>query len=401
VSSPRLEVAEVFRRYGEQFLNRRGHAVSPQQRKALQEISVCRTAALGGHVEECDRCGHRRIAYNSCRNRSCPKCQSTARDRWLAKQAQQLLPVPYCHVVFTVPKALAHLVRENQRRFYALLFRAVAETLLTLAADPRRLGACLGFLAVLHTWSQNLLHHPHLHCLVPAGGLALVRSRWIPCRRKYFLPVKVFSCMFQKKLLAFLKAAFAQGQLQFSGQLTALAVPVTFHVWLHQLGEQKWVAYAKPPFGGPEHVLKYLARYTHRVAIPNGRLLSLADDRVSFQWRDSRDGKQLKVMTLEAVEFIRRFLLHVLPPGFVKIRHFGFLANRNRSQALALCRHHLEAALSDHPTPEVLTGQQRQAMEHRCLVCRCGTLRFLAWLSVAELILASDASPRVQPIDSS
>ena len=402
MSRPRLEVAEVLHRYGEQFLNRWGHTVSPQQRKALQEISVCRTAALGGHVEECDRCGHRRIAYNSCRNRSCPKCQSTARDRWLAQQAQQLLPVPYCHVVFTVPKALAHLGLQNQRHFYALLFRAVAETLLTIAADPRRLGARLGFLAVLHAWSQNLLFHPHLHCLVPAGGLALDGSRWIPCRPKYFLPVEVLSCMFQKKLLAFLKAAFAQGGLlQFSGQLTALADPATFHAWLHQLGEQKWVAYAKPPFGGPEHVLKYLARYTHRVAISNGRLLSLADDRVSFQWRDSRDGKQLKVMALEAVEFIRRFLLHVLPPGFVKIRHFGFLANRSRSQALALCRQHLQAALSDHPTPEVLTEQQRQAMERRCPVCQCGTLRFLAWLSVAELILASDASPRVQRIDSS
>ena len=401
MSRPRLEVAEVFRRYGEQFLNRWGHTVSPQQRKALQQISVCRTAVLGGHVEECDRCGHRRIAYNSCRNRSCPKCQSTARDRWLAKQAQQLLPVPYCHVVFTVPKALAHLGLQNQRRFYALLFRAVAETLLTLAADPRRLGARLGFLAVLHTWSQNLLHHPHLHCLVPAGGLALDASRWIPCRPKYFLPAEVLSCLFQKKLLAFLKAAFAQGQLQFSGQLAALSDPATFHACLHQLGEQKWVAYAKPPFGGPEHVLKYLARYTHRVAISNGRLISLAEDRLSFQWRDSKDGKRLKVMTLEAVEFIRRFLLHVLPPGFVKIRHFGFLANRNRSQALALCRQHLQAAISRHPTPEVLTQQQQQAMERRCPACQRGTLRVVAWLSVTELILGTDACVFVRATDSS
>ena len=401
MSRPRLEVAEISRRYGEQFLNRWGHTFSPQQRKALQEISLCRTAALGGHVEECDRCGHRRIAFNSCRNRSCPKCQSVARDRWLTKQAQQLLPVPYCHVVFTVPKALAHLGLQNQPRFYALLFRAVAETLLTIAADPRRLGARLGFLAVLHTWSQNLLFHPHLHCLVPAGGLALDRSRWIPCRRKYFLPVEVLSCMFQKKLLAFLKAAFAQGQLQFSGQLTALSDSAVFQAWLDQQGKPKWVVYAKPPFGGPEHVLKYLARYTHRVAISNGRLLSLADDRVSFQWRDSRDGKQRKVMTLEAVEFIRRFLLHVLPPGFVKIRHFGFLANRNRSQALALCRQHLEAALSDHPTPEVLTEQQRQAMERRCPLCQRGTLRVVGWLSVAELIFGTQASSFVQATDSS
>jgi hypothetical protein len=394
-------VADVFRRYGEQFLNRWGRTVSPQQRKALQEISVCRSAALGGHIEECDRCGHRRIAYNSCRNRSCPKCQSTARDRWLAKQAQQLLPVPYCHVVFTVPKALAHLGLQNQRRFYALLFRAVAETLLTIAADPRRLGARLGFLAVLHTWSQNLLHHPHLHCLVPAGGLALDRSRWTPCRPKYFLPAQVLSCMFQKKLLAFLKAAFAEGRLQFSGQLTALADPVTFHAWLHQQGKPKWVVYAKPPFGGPEHVLKYLARYTHRVAISNGRLISLAADRVSFHWRDSKHGKHLKMMSLEAVEFIRRFLLHVLPPGFVKIRHFGFLANRNRSQALAVCRQHLQAALSHHPTPEMLTPQQQQAMERRCPVCRRGTLHLVGWLSAAELTLGTEASMITRPMDSS
>jgi hypothetical protein len=281
------------------------------------------------------------------------------------------------------------------------LFRAVAETLLTIAADPRRLGARLGFLAVLHTWSQNLLFHPHLHCLVPAGGLALDASRWIPCRPKYFLPVEVLSGMFQKKLLAFLKAAFAQGQLQFRGQLTALSDPATLHAWLHQLGEQKWVVYAKPPFGGPEHVLKYLARYTHRVALSNGRLLRLADDRVSFQWRDSREGKQRKVMTLEAVEFIRRFLLHVLPPGFVKIRHFGFLANRHRSQALALCRQHLQTALSDHPTPEMLTPQQQQAMERRCPICRQGTLHVVGWLSVAELIFGTQASSFIQAIDSS
>jgi hypothetical protein len=394
-------VGEVFRRYGEQFLNRWGHTVSPQQRKALRDISRCRTAALGGHVEECDRCGHRRIAYNSCRNRSCPKCQSTARDRWLAERAQELLPVSYCHVVFTVPNELAPLALQNQHCFYTLLFRAVAKTLLEVAANVRHLGARLGFLAVLHTWSQNLLHHPHVHCVVPAGGLAQDGSHWISCRRKFFLPVRVLSRLFRGKLLAFLEAAWAQGQLQFSGRLTELADPTHFHAWLNQLGQTDWVVYAKPPFGGPEHVLKYLARYTHRVAISNGRLVGLADDRVSFHWRDSKDGKRPKVMTLEAVEFIRRFLLHVLPPGFVKIRHFGLLANRNRSQALALCRQRLQATLSDHPTPKLLTEQQRQALERRCPVCRCGTLRFLAWLSVAGLILVSNAFPRVQPIDSS
>ena len=401
MSPPRLEVAEVFRQYGERFLSRWGHTVSASQRKALHDLGACRTAALGGRLEQCDSCAHRVIAFNSCRNRHCPKCQSRARDRWLAKQAQELLPVPYCHVVFTVPKALAPLGLQNQRRFYALLFRAVAETLLTIAADRRHLGARLGFLAVLHTWSQNLRHHPHVHCLVPAGGLALDGSRWIPCRPKFFLPVRVLSCLFQKKLLAFLRAAFVQGKLQFHGQLRALADPALFHSWLAQLGEPEWVVYAKPPLQGPQQVLKYLARYTHRVAISNGRLVSLAGDRVSFRWRDSKDGKRLKIMTLEAVEFIRRFLLHVLPAGFVKIRHFGFLANRNRAQALALCRQHLHGSAQHDPIPEVLTQPQRQAMEHRCPVCQHGTLRFVAWVSIAELGLPRDASAVVPSTDSS
>jgi hypothetical protein len=314
---------------------------------------------------------------------------------------KQLLPVPYCHMVFTVPKALAHLGLQNQRRFYALLFRAVAETLLTIAADPRRLGARLGFLAVLHTWSQNLLHHPHLHCLVPAGGLALDGSRWIPSRPKYFLPAQVLSCLFRKKLLAFLKAAFAEGRLQFSGPLTALSDPATFHAWLHQLGEQKWVVYAKPPLDGPQQVLQYLARYTHRVAISNGRLLSLAEDRVHFRWRDSKHGKRLKIMSLEAVEFIRRFLLHVLPLGFVKIRHFGFLANRNRTQALALCRQHLPSGTHHLCLSELLTPEQRQEMEHRFPYCRQGTLHLVAQLSAKELTIYMHPTTAAGSLDSS
>jgi Putative transposase len=309
--------------------------------------------------------------------------------------------VSYAHVVFTVPNELAPLALQNQRCFYTLLFRAVAKTLLEIAADTRHLGARIGFLAVLHTWSQNLLHHPHVHCLVPAGGLALDGSRWISCRGKFFLPVRVLSRLFRGKLLAFLEAAWAEGKLQFSRQLTELADTARFHAWLHQFRQTDWVVYAKPPFGGPEHVLKYLARYTHRVAISNGRLVGLTDDRVSFHWRDSKDGKRLKVMTLEAVEFIRRFLLHILPPSFVKIRHFGFLANRNRSRALALCRQHLQSALFDHPTPEVLTQQQRQATERRCPACQRGTLRIVAWLSVTDLIFGTDASSIVQAIDSS
>ncbi len=290
----RLEVAEVFRRYGDRFLNRWGHTVSPEQRKALHDIVICRTAALGGHVEECDSCSHRRIAYNSCRNRSCPKCQSVARNRWLDKQAQQLLPVPYCHVVFTVPQALAPLALQNQRRFYTLLFRAVSQTLLEIAAGPRHLGARLGFLAVLHTWSQTVRHHPHIHCLVPAGGLALDGSRWVSCRPKFFLPVRVLSCLFKGKLLDFLREAFDQGKMRLNGQLSTLTDPAQFHAWLNQLGKPDWVVYAKPPFGGPEHVIKYLARYTHRVAISNGRLVGLINDSVSFHWRDSKDANVSK-----------------------------------------------------------------------------------------------------------
>ena len=401
MSEPRLEVADVFRQYGERFLSRWRHAVSAVQRKALHDIGACRTAALGGRVEECDSCAHRVIAFNSCRNRHCPKCQSTARDRWLAKQAQELLPVRYCHVVFTVPQALALLGLQNQRRFYALLFRAVSQTLLEIAADRRLLGARIGFLAVLHTWTQTLLHHPHVHCLVPAGGLALDGSRWISCRPKFFLPVEVLSCRFRRKLLALLAEAGAQGKLRFQGSLTALADPTRLEAWLQQL-PKKWVVYAKPPFGGPEQVLKYLARYTHRVAISNGRLVSLTDDRVSFRWRDSKDGKRLKVMTLEAVEFIRRFLLHILPCGFVKIRHFGFLANRNRSEALRLCRQLLRSSVHDHPLPEeVLAPEQRQAIERRCPRCQQGTLHIVARLTVEELMIYIHPVTAVDSIDSS
>jgi hypothetical protein len=401
VREHRLEVADVFRQFGEKFLSHWGHAVSPRQRKALRDIGVCRTAALGGHVEECDRCSHRRIAYNSCRNRSCPKCQSTSRDRWLAKRAQELLPVPYCHVVFTVPAQLAPLALQNQRLFYTFLFRAVSQTLMEIAANPRHLGARLGVLAVLHTWSQQLLPHPHVHCLVPAGGLALDGSRWIPCRRKFFLPVPVLSRLFRGKLLAFLAEAFTEGKLQLSGQLTALADPARFHAWRGGLRHKEWVVYAKPPLGGPEHVLKYLARYTHRVAISSGRLVRMGDDRVSFRWRDSKDNRRIKVMTLDTVEFIRRFLLHVLPSGFVKIRHFGFLANRNRSQALALCRQYLQSAASADPPPDLLTQQQQLAIERRCPVCQQGTLRTLAWLSVEELLIYTGPPAALPPGDSS
>lgn len=397
----RLEVADVFRQHGEEFLKRWGHTVSPQQRKALHDIAACRTATLGGHIEQCDHCSHRVIAYNSCRNRHCPKCQSSARDHWLAERAKELLPVPYCHVVFTVPDLLGPLALQNQRLFYGLLFRAVSQTLLEIAADPRHLGAQIGFLAVLHTWSQNLLHHPHVHCVVPAGGIAPDGSGWVRCRQKFFLPVRVLSRLFRGKLLAFLRDASANGKLQFSGQLAALADPARFQTWLRTLKTSDWVVYAKPPFGGPEHVLKYLARYTHRVAISNGRLLSLEQGQVSFRWRDSKDHNRTKTMTLDAIEFIRRFLLHILPSGFVKIRHFGFLANRNRSVRLELCRKHLDAQALADPPAGLLTDQQKRAVERRCPVCQTGTLHIVEYLSAQSLLIPSKGVLPVHQIDSS
>jgi hypothetical protein len=373
----RLEVADVFHAHQDQFLQRWSHALSDQQRKVLRDIGLCRTAALGTHLERCDRCSYETVAYDSCRNRHCPKCQSSARDRWLLKQAASLLPVPYVHAVFTVPEQLAPLGLRNQRLFYSMLFHAASETLLKIAADQRHLGARIGILAVLHTWSQNLQFHPHLHCLIPAGGLAPDNSRWIATKRHgFFLPVRVLSRMFRGKLLCFLKQSYRRGELCFPGKLAALSAPRAFYSLLGSLRRREWVVYSKPPFGGPEHVLKYLARYTHRVAISNGRLISLENRQVRFRWRDSRHNNRSSTMRLEAVEFIRRFLLHVLPAGFVKIRHFGLLGNRNRRQALELCRMYLHSATTD--IGALLDEQQRSALNRSCPQCRYGTLHVIA-----------------------
>jgi hypothetical protein len=396
VTGYRLEVADVLHAHQEEFLQRWGRALSNQQRKVLRDIGLCRTAALGTHLERCDRCSYETVAYDSCRNRHCPKCQSSARDRWLIKQAASLLPVTYVHVVFTVPEQLSQLGLRNQPLFYALLFRAASETLLSIAADPRHLGARIGVLAVLHTWSQNLQLHPHLHCLVPAGGLALDNSHWVATRRRgFFLPVRVLSRMFRGKLLAFVRQAYRHNELCFPGKLAALSAPRAFHSLLACLRRTEWVVYSKPPFGGPEHVLKYLARYTHRVAISNGRLLSLENGQVCFRWRDSRHNYRSSVMSLDAAEFIRRFLLHVLPAGFVKIRHFGLLANRNRRQALALCRIHLSATIADLST--ILSYEQKSALNRSCPQCRCGTLHVVAHSLVGQ----TASTPAHHAIDSS
>jgi hypothetical protein len=290
---------------------------------------------------------------------------------------------------------------QNQQVCYGMLFRAVSETLQEIAADPRQLGAKIGILAVLHTWSQNVLHHPHVHCLVPAGGLSPDRTRWIACRPNFFLPVRVLSRLFRGKLLAFLRDAFTAGKLRFFGKLADLAEAARFHALLRESSNTEWVVYAKPPFGGPEEVLKYLARYTHRVAISSSRLLSLEEGRVTFRWRDSKHGDQVKPMTLDAIEFIRRFLLHVLPPGFVKIRHFGFLSNRNRRSMLPLCGKLLNGAPGAQANPSILSPEQRSALERRCPFCHAGALRIVEWLSADQMLnYPQDGSP-AHPVDSS
>jgi len=344
---PRLEVAEVFRQFGEEYLTKYG--ASPVQRHALRDIQVCRTAALGGHLEACDHCDHQRPAYNSCRNRHCPKCQAMARAHWMLAREAELLPVPYFHVVFTLPEALGPLALQNPAVVYGVLFRAVSEAILEVAANPKRLGAKIGFLAVLHTWGQNLMHHPHIHCVVPSGGLSKDRTAWVPGREKFFLPVRVLSRVFRGKFIDFLKQAARRGKLTFHGNLASLANPHAFEQLLDQAVRHDWVVYAKRPFGGPQQVLKYLARYTHRVAISNQRLLQFENGQVTFSWKDYAHGNRQSTMTLVATEFIRRFLLHVLPSGFVKIRYYGFMANRCRKANIA----HARTLLGQSPTAEV------------------------------------------------
>ena len=378
----RLEVADVFRQYEQEFMAQWGHTLSYQQRRVFRDICACRTPALGAHIEQCDHCLEQTLNYNSCRSRCCPKCQSAARDKWLLAQSAQLLPVPYCHIVFTLPHELSPLALQNPRLIYGILFRSVSETLLTIAADPHRLAARIGFLAVLHTWSQKMLHHPHIHCLVPAGGLSLDRSRWIACRGRFFLPAAVLKSRFRRCFLLLLAAAYRRKQLRLSGRLRHLRKPEAFDRLLRTLRKNKWVICVKRPFGGPEHVLKYLAHYTHRIAISNGRLIALQDGKVTFRWRDSADNNLQKLMTIDAIEFIRRFLIHVLPAGFVKIRYFGILANRHSQKSLALCRSLLP---SSRQVTELMTECRLRAVRRQCPACHHGTLHVVGWVS-AEII---------------
>ena len=352
MARPPLEVADIFRQHGPAY--RAAHRLPRQPLRVMRAIETCRTAALGGHVEQCGHCALLRVSYNSCRNRHCPKCQSLARARWLEQRHADLLPVEYFHVVFTLPEPITALAFHNPKVVYDILFRTAAQTLLTIARDPQHLGAHIGFFAILHTWGQNLLLHPHLHCVVPGGGLAPDGDRWIACRPGFFLPVRVLSRLFRRLFLEALHRAFDHGELHFFSTLQALQQPRAFTAYLEPLRATEWVVYAKPPLGGPQQVLEYLGRYTHRVAIANQRLLSLADGQVTFRWKDYRHPQRPKTMTLDAAELIRRFLLHTLPPGFQRIRHYGLFSSQHRRQALPLCRQLLAT-----PVRELLPDPRR------------------------------------------
>ena len=384
---PPLEVADLVRTAGTAFLERNRQWIRWPHIKVLLAIARCRTAALGGHIDQCTRCGHRAtISYNSCRNRHCPKCQTGAREHWLEARRRELLPSPYAHVVFTLPQQLAPLALQNKKIIYDLLLRASAETLLEVARNPRRLGAEIGFFSVLHTWNQKLQIHPHVHCVVPAGWLSLDHTRWIPSRPRFFLPRPVLQRRFRGKFVAGLKSAFQHRQLRFCGELALLAQPKTFASWLRPLFRKNWVVYCKPPFGGPEYVLQYLGRYTHRVAISNHRLISLADGQVTFRWRDSAHHNEQKVMSLSLDEFLRRFLLHVLPKGFVRIRHFGFLANRRRATLLPLCRQAL-TVVQPQTQPEASAPKETRPL---WLCPKCGgPMVVIERLTAAQIQLRS------------
>lgn len=331
-----IEVQDIFLQYGEKYTEE--HNLPFHIRNAMFDIESCRTAALGGHIYECDECGHTHIAYNSCRNRHCPKCQTLAKEKWLENRKKDLLNVSYFHIVFTIPEELNFSTLLNQKEVYSILFRATSETLLELSKDPKYIGADIGFMSILHTWGQNLMHHPHIHCIVPAGGLSLDETRWINSKEGFFIPVKVLSRKFRGKFLAYFKEAYYNNKFKFSGDIECYNEKHIFQQFANVLYLKEWVVYCKPPFGSAEHVLEYLGRYTHRVAISNNRIVKLENDYVTFKWRDYKDGNKEKLMTISAEEFIRRFLMHILPHKFVKIRHYGLLSNRNKKTKLKKCK---------------------------------------------------------------
>jgi hypothetical protein len=371
VARPALEVADIFRAHGPAWRQAQAGHLSLGQLKVMSAIESCRTAALGGHVACCENCAHTQIAYNSCRNRHCPKCQGAAANDWLAARAAELLPVPYYHVVFTLPAPISDIAYQNKAEIYGILFKAAAETLITIAADPKHLGARIGLTSVLHTWGSALTHHPHVHCIVPGGGLSPDGAHWLSCRPGFFLPVRVLSRLFRRLVLDQLAAAHAAGRLQFFGDHLHLGDAQAFSRYLRPLRKAEWVVYAKRPFAGPQAVLAYLARYTHRVAIANRRLIALDEDGVTFQWKDYRaKGRdRAKVMTLAPQEFMRRFLIHVLPSGFHRIRHYGLFANGGRAENLARARE-LLAVPAPHDQPDqVADRDDPPTLAYPCLCC--------------------------------
>jgi hypothetical protein len=396
---PALEVADIFRQHGAVY--RKAHPLSYEQLRVMRAIEVCRTAALGGHVEQCDHCNITRNAYNSCRNRHCPKCQNTERAKWLEARKAELLPVEYFHVVFTLPERIAEIAFHNKETVYGILFRATSETLLTIARDPKHLGAEIGFFAILHTWGQNLLHHPHLHCVVPGGGLSPDQESWISCVPGFFLPVKVLSRLFRRLFLEHLEDAFYRKQLRFSGSLEPLQDAFAFDDLLRLHEDREWVVYAKPPFGGPQRALEYLGRYTHRVAISNHRLLALGDDRVTFQWKDYRSEhrEKSKTMTVDADEFQRRFLMHTLPAGFQRIRHYGFLANCHRADKLEYCRSLLTAGVAGLLPSLAECAQMQDAITEKDILHRCPHCGIGSMIRIA--VLPCYRWPAVPPPDTS
>ncbi|MDH3603239.1 MAG: IS91 family transposase [Candidatus Tectomicrobia bacterium] len=385
IHRPQIEVADVVRQHGEAFLERYGHTLCGEQYRALRAIELCYTAALGGHKTRCDACGHEGCAYNPCRNRHCPKCQGVTRAAWLANRQREVLDTAYVHSIFTLPQDLSPLVLTNPRQLYGLLFRTVSQTLLDIARDPKHLGAELGGLAVLHTWGGQLQAHPHLHCVLPAGGLSPDSSRWVPCRPNFFLPVRVLSRRFRRLYIDGLKHLYRQGELTLTGRCRELAEPRPWARLLAALREKEWVVYAKEPQDS-KHILKYLARYTHRVAISNHRLIAFQEGQVTFRFKDHKRGGQMRTQTLKAVEFLRRFCLHILPKGLHKIRYFGYLANCHRQQKLALCRRLLGQSADALVTTAMAVGAGTPESDRKvvriepgdvCLVCNQGRMQLV------------------------
>jgi hypothetical protein len=392
MARPPVEVADIIRAAGDAFFDGSRKWLTWFHVKVLNAILYCRTSGLGGHVDACSRCGYQAISYNSCRNRHCPKCQANARDRWLDARCRDLLPTRYVHVVFTLPHQLAPLALQNKREIYGLLFRASAETLLEVASDPKHLGAEIGFFSILHTWNQQLLHHPHVHCVVPAGGLSPDHCRWIPAANNFFLPVKVLSRVFRGKFVAGLRKLHAGNKLGFHGKLMTLQSPKAFSAMLRSLFRTDWVVYSKRPFRGAEHALHYLGCYTHRIAISNHRLVSLAEGRITFRWRDSAHKNKKRIMSLTVEEFLRRFLLHVLPRRFVRIRYFGFFAHRHRAEFVPLCFELLATAAS-LPRPACAPAPSRPMWQ--CPKCG-GPMVLLERLTPVQLRLRSPPAPVTQ-----